>query len=210
MLPSLAARWHRLTEPLLSDVFRRTAVFEQLAAAYEAPGRHYHTLTHIQSLLDAAEQAAGQLHDPVVVQLAVWFHDAVYEPLRSDNETRSAELAREFLAGTSLSVERRERVAFLIGRTQDHTQPQPPDDADLLFFLDADLSILGAPEIQYQEYTRQIRQEYRVVPGLLYRSGRRKVLKKMLAMPTLYRTAAYHARLEEAARRNLQAELQRL
>jgi len=208
MLPTLAARWHRLTEPLLADESGRTAAFEQLAAAYQAKGRHYHTLTHIQALLDATDQAASQLHNLAVVQLAVWFHDAVYNPLRSDNEARSAKLAREFLVGTSLPAEQRERVAFLIARTQDHTQPQPPDDADLLFFLDADLSILGSPEGQYQEYARQIRQEYRVVPDILYRPGRRKVLEKMLATPALYRTAAYHSRLEEAARRNLQAELQ--
>ena len=185
-------------------------MLEQLVAAYQAPGRHYHTLTHILALLDAADGAAAQLQDATVVELAVWFHDAVYEPLRSDNEEKSAELAREFLAATSLSAARQERVGFLIERTKDHTLPQPPNDSDLLFFLDADLSILGAPEARYQDYARQVRQEYRMVPGLLYRRGRRKVLQKMLAAPALYRTADYHTRLEAAARRNLQQELREL
>ncbi|QNH62807.1 HD domain-containing protein [Hymenobacter sediminicola] len=210
MLASLAARWHRLTAPLLPDEGRRAAMLEQLVAAYQAPGRHYHTLTHIQALLEATDTAADQLQDAVVVELAVWFHDAVYEPLRSDNEEKSAELAWEFLSVTSLSAARQERVVFLIERTKDHTLPQPPDDADLLFFLDADLSILGAPEARYQEYARQVRQEYRMVPGILYRRGRRKVLEKMLAAPALYRTADYHTRLEAAARRNLQQELREL
>lgn len=185
-------------------------MLEQLLAAYQSPGRHYHTLTHIQALLDATDAAAGQLQDAVVVELAAWFHDAVYEPLRSDNEEKSAELAREFLAATSLSAVQQERITFLIERTKDHTMPQPPDDADLLFFLDADLSILGASEARYQEYARQVRQEYRMVPGILYRRGRRKVLEKMLAAPALYRTPDYHARLEAAARRNLQQELRDL
>ena len=210
MLASLTARWHRLTSPLLPDEGPRAAMLEQLVAAYQAPGRHYHTLTHIQALLEATDTVASQLQDAVLVELAVWFHDAVYEPLRSDNEEKSAELAREFLVATSLSAARQERVAFLIERSKDHTLPQPPDDADLLFFLDADLSILGAPEARYQEYARQVRQEYRMVPGILYRRGRRKVLEKMLAAPALYRTADYHTRLEAAARRNLQQELREL
>lgn len=210
MEQSLAVRWHQLTQPLLPEEVARTAMLAQLAAAYQAPGRHYHTLTHIQTLLDAVDEAAAHLHDPQVVALAVWFHDAVYEPLRSDNEVKSAELARAFLAGTSLAAERQARVAFLIERTYDHTQPQPPDDLDLLFFLDADLGILGAFETRYQEYAWQVRQEYRMVPGLLYRRGRRKVLHKLLDAPVLYHTPAFREQLDAPARRNLAQELREL
>lgn len=210
MLSTLTTRWHQLTAPMLADEVRRAAMFTQLTKAYEAPGRHYHTLTHISALLDATEQAAAQLHDPVVVQLAVCFHDSVYEPLRSDNEAKSAELARAFLTETTLEPARQERVAFLIERTHDHTQPQPPDDLELLFFLDADLAVLGAPEARYQEYARQVRQEYRLVPDFLYRRGRRKVLEKMLAAPVLYRIPAFREQLEAAARRNLAQELREL
>ena len=201
----LATRWHRLTTPLVPDAARREAAFQELAAAYQAPTRHYHTLQHIAALLNRVE--AADLQDPAVVQLAVWFHDAVYNALKHDNEARSADLARAFLKDSALAPERQQRVAFLIERTADHTQPQPPDDADLLYFLDADLSILGAPEAAYWAYARQVRQEYRLVPDLLYRPGRRKVLAKMLAAPVLFRTPALRAELDAAARRNLQLEL---
>ncbi|WP_052732288.1 HD domain-containing protein [Hymenobacter terrenus] len=205
LLPDLAARWHALTAPLLPDAARREAVFQQLAAAYGAPERHYHTLQHLANLLHRLD--AAPLHDAVVVQLAVWFHDVVYSALRSDNEARSAGQAQEFLRETSLEPARRQRVAFLIERTADHTLPQPPDDTDLLWFLDADLSILGAPEAAYWEYARQVRQEYRLVPDLLYRPGRRKVLAKMLAAPVLFQTPEMRAELDAAARRNLTAEI---
>ena len=201
----LATRWHRLTTPLVPDAARREAAFQELAAAYQAPTRHYHTLQHIAALLNRVE--AADLQDPTVVQLAVWFHDAVYNALKHDNEARSADLARAFLKDSALAPDRQQRVAFLIERTADHTQPQPPDDADLLYFLDADLSILGAPEAAYWAYARQVRQEYRLVPDLLYRPGRRKVLAKMLAAPVLFRTPALRAELDAAARRNLQLEL---
>ncbi|WP_345237185.1 hypothetical protein [Hymenobacter saemangeumensis] len=190
----------------MPDSQRRTEVLHKLMAAYQAPERHYHTLAHIGALLNRAEQV--QLLDPDVVKLAIWFHDAVYNALKSDNEARSAAWALDFLTYSTLEPSRCRRVAYLIERTHDHTQAQPPDDADLLFFLDADLSILGAPEPDYWEYARQVRREYRVVPDVLYRPGRCKVLEKMLATPKLFRTAEMHEKLEASARRNLQAELQ--
>jgi predicted metal-dependent HD superfamily phosphohydrolase len=203
----LATHWHQLTAPLLPDAARRDAMLHQLTEAYTASGRHYHNLRHVEVLLNAVQQQADSVQDMPVVQLAVWFHDAVYNSLRDDNETRSAELALKFLAETTLPSDRQQRVAFLIERTKDHTQPQPPDDSDLHLFLDADLGILGAPEAAYWEYARQVRQEYRLVPDILYRRGRRKVLEKLFHTPVLYQTETYRTRLDAAARRNLQAEL---
>lgn len=208
MTTDLAARWHRLTAPFVPDAARREAEFQRLAAAYQAPTRHYHTLHHIANLLHRLDAAA--LQDRAVVELAVWFHDAVYHALKSDNEARSAAEALAFLHGSALEPARQQRVAFLIGRTANHTQPQPANDGDLLAFLDADLSILGAPADVYREYARQIRREYRRVPLLLYRPGRRKVLASMLAAPVLFHTPGWRAELDAAARRNLQAELDEL
>jgi predicted metal-dependent HD superfamily phosphohydrolase len=204
---TLATRWNRLTAPLTTDVALRNATFRQLSEAYCASDRHYHTLNHIRNLLDSLERSGLVLHDPEVVKLAIWFHDAVYSSLRDDNEARSAALAKEFLSKTTLSAERCNRVAYLIERTKDHTQPQPAADVDLLYFLDADLQILGAPEADYWQYARQVRQEYRLVPDFMYRRGRRKVLEKMLSTAQLYQTENFRNRLETAARRNLKAEL---
>ncbi len=208
MTTDLAARWHRLTAPFVPDVARREAEFQRLAAAYQAPTRHYHTLHHIANLLQRLDATA--LQDRAVVELAVWFHDAVYNALKHDNEARSAAEALALLKGSALEPARQQRVAFLINRTANHTQPQPPNDGDLLAFLDADLSILGAPADVYREYARQIRREYCRVPLLLYRPGRRKVLASMLAAPVLFHTPAWRAELDAAARRNLQAELAEL
>ncbi len=205
LTPALAAHWHALATSLLPDAARREAELARLAAAYDAPERHYHNLQHIENLLNRV--AAHPLHDPVVVELAVWFHDAVYDPLRPDNEEKSAEWAQEFLQETTLAPARRARVAELIRRTHDHTQPQPPHDADLLLFLDADLSILGAPEAAYWVYAHQIRREYQAVPEPAYRAGRSQVLSRLLAAPVLFHTLALREELDAPARRNLQAEI---
>jgi predicted metal-dependent HD superfamily phosphohydrolase len=201
----LGPQWHALTAPLLPDYARREAELTRLLAAYGAPERHYHTLQHLANLFE--QVAAFPQQDAVVVGLAIWFHDAVYNALRSDNEAKSAEWALKFLAETTLEPARQARVADFIRRSQDHTQPQPPDDADLLLFLDADLSILGAPEAAYWDYARQVRREYRLVPDLLYRPGRRKVLARLLEAPVLFHTPALREALDGPARRNLQAEL---
>lgn len=202
----LAAQWHQLTTPLLADAARRDAVLLQLTAAYTAAGRHYHNLRHVENLLHAVEHQVDSVHDMPVVQLAIWFHDAVYSALRDDNEARSAALALRFLVETTLPPDRQQRVAFLVNQTKDHTQPQP-DDPDLHLFLDADLGILGASEAAYWQYARQVRQEYHLVPDFLYRRGRCKVLAKLLSTTALYRTKTYHTQLEATARQNLHAEL---
>jgi len=204
-IADLGPQWHALTAPLLASHAHREAEITRLLAAYGAPERHYHGLQHLVNLFN--QVAALPQHDAVVVGLAIWFHDAVYNALRADNEAKSAEWALAFLAETTLEPARQARVADFIRRSQDHTQPQPPDDADLLLFLDADLSILGAPEAAYWDYARQVRREYRLVPDLLYRPGRRKVLAKMLAAPVLYHTPALQEALDAPARRNLQLEL---
>ena len=207
MTLTLEARWQQLLTPLTSDADLRRRGYQQLHDAYAQSGRHYHALAHIRQMLEALDARLNILQDAPVVQLAVWFHDAVYNPLRSDNEARSAELARQFLMQTTLSAARRERVAYLIERTKDHTQPQPAADTDLHLLLDVDLQVLGAPEADYWRYARQVRQEYSLVPDLMYRPGRQKVLSKFLELPHIYQTEDFR-RLEAQARRNLKAELE--
>lgn len=204
-IADLGPQWHALTAPLLPSYARREAELARLLAAYGAPERHYHGLQHLVNLFN--QVAAFPQRDAVVMGLAIWFHDAVYNALGSDNEAKSAEWALAFLVETTLESARQARVADFIRRSQDHTQPQPPDEADLLLFLDADLSILGAPEAAYWAYARQVRQEYHLVPDLLYRPGRGKVLARLLAAPVLYHTPALRDKLDAPARRNLQAEL---
>lgn len=205
----MQTRWNTLTVALVADADIRDATYRQLMDAYSGPARHYHNLRHVQALLGTVEEYAGLIQDREVVELAVWFHDAVYNYLSAENEARSADLARQFLAYSMLSAERQARVAYLIECTARHTAAHAPAP-DLDFFLDADLRILGAEQAAYAEYARQIRQEYRLVPAVLYRRGRRKVLAQLLAGPALYRTPAFQERFEAAARRNLRTELEGL
>ncbi|GAA4377739.1 hypothetical protein [Hymenobacter koreensis] len=209
---NLAARWQQRAASLFPEPEAAEAAWQRIQRDYSGVGRHYHALSHLQAMfavLDTHPETAAA-PDPVVLELAVWFHDIVYQPLRSDNESRSADCARQLLQTTTLTASQHTRLNRLIRRTQHHATTEPDDALDTALLLDADLWVLGASPEAYQQYARQIRQEYLIVPGFLYRPGRRKVLQQLLDAPQLYRTGFAREQREAAARENLAAELAEL
>jgi predicted metal-dependent HD superfamily phosphohydrolase len=179
----------------------------ELIAAYSEAGRHYHGLAHIEALLRLADAYRDRLADPESVELAILYHDAVYDPTQSDNEVRSAVLAREQLTHLGAPQLLVDRVAVLIDLTRHSATEPPPNDNDAYCFLDWDLSVLGtAPQI-YDAYAAAIRREYAHVPDSAYRTGRGKVLSGFLAQPGIYQTAEFKHLWEAPARANIQREL---
>jgi predicted metal-dependent HD superfamily phosphohydrolase len=180
-------------------------LFRLLVNAYSKPDRHYHNLHHINHVLMTIDRFALELEHPIAVKLAVWFHDFVYDSQASDNESKSAELARDLLTEINLSPEIIDRTQQLILATKGHQID--PDDADRSIFLDADLAILGTVPAQYQNYARSIRQEYGWVSDVEYKTGRTKVLKSFLQRDRLYCTDLLFDELESIARFNMQQEI---
>lgn len=109
------------------------------------PQRHYHNLQHVSSMLECADRHEDALVDPLVVRLAIYFHDIIYDPKRSDNELKSIAIFREFVKDVSLSSARVDKVCSYIERTNTHTLVEEScDDKDLRYFLDFDLEVLPA------------------------------------------------------------------
>lgn len=181
------------TDPLGADLLRRWA----------ESWRHYHDLEHLAEVLGALAALAAPA--PVTVRLAAWFHDAVYDPRRADNEERSAELAAETLPSAGVGTDDVAEVARLVRLTATH-DPEP-DDAVGILLCDADLAILGSSATRYLRYVTAVRREYAHVPDAEFRAARERILRGFLDRPVIYRTAAGRARWESAARRNLTAEL---
>lgn len=185
------------------------ALRADLIAAYGAPGRHYHTLAHVEQVAESFQAVAEGpgWRDPLQVYLAVLAHDAVYDPARTDNEARSADLARAWAARLGLPAD---GAAALILATANHAAARS-DDPDLGAFLDCDLSILGADPDRYDAYARGVEAEYTaVVPQAAYRAGRARFLEQMLASASLFHTPFFRERHEERARINLARERSRL
>ncbi|HEY2674908.1 MAG TPA: metal-dependent phosphohydrolase, partial [Rugosimonospora sp.] len=137
-------------------------------------------------------------------RLAAWFHDAVYDPRRPDNEERSAALAAQVLTGLGLGGPVPEVVRLILLTARHDAGPEDRDGSAL---CDADLAVLGWPEREYDGYAEAIRAEYAHVPDEAYRTGRAGVLRRLLGLPALYRTPEPHARWEQPARANLRREL---
>ena len=183
-------------------------VFDRLVAAHTEPHRFYHTLEHLNEMFKVAGKLADAAADPAAVQLAIWFHDAVYDPRATDNEERSAALAVELLRPLGIPEPTLDHIAALIRATA-HAEVGEAD-ADTAVLLDADLAILSAEEKRYARYAADVRREYAWVDDAAYRTGRAKVLEGFLNRPRIYRTERMHAAAEESARANLRAEIERL
>ena len=186
-----------------------TALWQDIATRYSEPQRAYHTLDHLKQLFGQFEQIKPCLHEPHLIALALYYHDVIYDPRRSDNELKSAEYAIEALR-CSLSEDQCQSIYALIMMTATHqidTLAHEDKISDTAYLLDMDLSILGAPWSEYQVYAQAVRQEYVHVAKENYRVGRIAVLEKLLAHSSLYLTAYYHKRLEEQARKNIKREI---
>jgi predicted metal-dependent HD superfamily phosphohydrolase len=175
-----------------------------LVAAWSEPHRRYHDLGHLAAVLGLVGELGGAAADPDAVRLAAWYHDAVYDPERIDNEQVSAERARAGLRGL-VSDERIDEVARLVLLTAGHDPA--PDDANGAVLSDADLAVLAGPPDAYAAYASAVRAEYGHLSDAEFTAGRIAVLERLLALPVLYRLPAVTDEWTPQARANLTAEL---
>jgi len=174
-----------------------------LLRRWSEPHRAYHDAEHLAEVLAALDQLADPV--PRTVRLAAWFHDAVYDPQRADNEEQSAELAEVTLSDTGLDPAEVVEVQRLVRLTATHDVAA--DDADGQLLCDADLAILGSPSTRYARYTEAVRREYGHVSEPEFRAGRTRILRGFLDRSAIDRTSIGHERWEAAARRNLTEEI---
>ena len=174
---------------------------DELVAAYTAPGRHYHNPGHIEDCLGALATVNDlSAEEREILTEAIWWHDVVYDPIRSDNEELSAQLAEQHVR-PDISQE----VGRLIRLTATH-QVEPADRLGAIL-ISIDLSILGAGPARYDAYSAAIRKEYAHVPDNDYRAGRARVLRQFAERPFIYPDAAFAEKYDRQARENLAREL---
>lgn len=182
--------------------------FEALVSAYSEPHRYYHTPDHVEACLLELDRAHDQVPEPDQVELALWFHDAVYRPTSSNNERDSAAWAGRFLTATGADGTVIRAVVNAIMATRHAAAP--PEDQISSWVVDIDLSILGCPPAEYERFEENIRREYSRIPGLLFRLKRARILEALLARGDIYSTAWFRAKYEHQARLNLSDALARL
>ncbi len=186
------------------------AVLDDLVARYGEPHRRYHTLRHVEAVLDAIDDLidAEPVDDPAAVRFAGWLHDVVYDPTQPGNEARSASFARRSLSMLHVPVETIDETARLIDLTAGHEVAWADGNGRVL--IDADLAILGADADVYDRYAADVRAEYAHMPDDAFVSGRRAILEAFAVRPRIFLTDAAHERFEDAARANLAREVSAL
>lgn len=193
--------WQELGASASSD-----ELFHRLVECYSESHRRYHTTQHLEECFAHLEHVRLLAERASEVELALWFHDAIYNTHNSDNEERSAVWASESVlaAGTP---EQATRIHGLVLATKHSAVPA---GRDAMVLVDIDLGILGADIARFEEYELQVRDEYSWVPGPLYRRGRRKILAEFAEREWIYSTDYFRTAYEERARENIARSLARL
>jgi len=120
--------------------------FQALAEKYAELHRACHNLAHIRDCLDQLNLARSLLNRSDEVELAIWFHDVIYDARQLDNEVRSVEWAETVLRETGVPVDVIHRIGELVMLTT-HRNPQLTGDNAIL--CDIDLAILESAAMRF-------------------------------------------------------------
>lgn len=187
-------------------------LWDEIVSYYSQRHRAYHNLNHLYDIFTKLESHHSSIQDLPALQLAIWYHDIIYQALSKQNEIKSAMLCSKRLKENNIGSDYREKVFKLITSTKSHivedwkTKAEKKDNA---YLLDLDLSILGGDKKQYELYTQQIRKEYKFVPSILYNRGRKKVLNHFLKMERIFKTDYFYEKYEKRAIENIKRELEK-
>jgi predicted metal-dependent HD superfamily phosphohydrolase len=199
-------RWQSMWR-LLGASGSDDGLFGRLVQCYSEPHRKYHTLQHLQECFGHLDSVGSLAERAGEVELALWFHDAIYDTRKKDNEERSAQWAHECALSAGLTAQQVSHIQALVMATKHNAVPT---DRDAMVLVDIDLGILGSDYERFEEYEAQVREEYSWVPGFLYRSERRKVLQEFANRRQIYNTELFQSRYEAQARDNIARSLARL
>ena len=202
----LQKRWNALWNSIGAKG-NPSEAYHELLSLYGEPSRTYHNFVHIAHLLREVDSARKIIENPDHVEMALWYHDAVYQSRLPGNEEKSAELAQQRLGSAGVNNTFIDEVASLVLATKHQFIPQKKNEK---YLVDIDLSILGKPEAEFDEYELDVREEYSWVEDDDFKKGRSEILSGFLQRDNIYSTDFFRGKYEESARKNLQRSIEKL
>lgn len=178
--------------------------WNEIKSNYTKAHRHYHTLSHLENLSQHLFDIKSKINNWNLILFSIYYHDIIYNPVKSNNEEQSADLAKQRMTKLGISPKEIELCKNQILATKAHSIS---NDTDTNYLLDADLSILGGDSETYNTYCKNIRKEYFIYPDFLYKRGRKKVIRYFLSMERIYKTDIFFNKYESKAKDNLKMEL---
>lgn len=193
-------RWTQLLSRLRLN--HDVETFQKLHTAYGEKHRAYHTAVHIEHCLANLDRSVELLTQPDTVELAIWFHDAIYRPYSTSNEEDSANWAAKFISEAGGSLDLAAHASQLIIATR-HDVPLDSHDQSVL--VDIDLAILGSESSSYDQFEEDVRTEYRFVPKFIFKKKRVEILQGFLNREYIYQNDWFRKQYECKARENLES-----
>ena len=181
-------------------------IFSELDELYSEETRFYHDRSHVAECLANFGMYRHLAKNPAEIEVAIWFHDAIYDTRKGDNEELSAQLAQDRLTSLGANERSVDSVVEMILATKTHNAVTP----DSKLMLDVDLGILGASKETFERYDESIRREFEWVPEEIYLRERAKVLRSFLEREQIYQTKELRDALERRARENLARKISQL
>ncbi|MCU7615798.1 hypothetical protein NZ698_01190 [Chryseobacterium sp. PBS4-4] len=179
-------------------------LWTEIEKKYSEKGRHYHNLQHLENMFSELELVKNKILNFNTISFSVFYHDVIYDATSKLNEEKSAEFAESRLQKLGLNETDIAEISEQILATKSHQQSEK---SDINYLLDADLSVLGKDFKTYLEYTKKIRKEYSIYPDLLYKPGRKKVLKHFIELENIFKTEEFRNRYENQAKENIEVEI---
>jgi len=179
--------------------------WDEIEKNYSSKSRYYHNLEHLENMLSELKKVESQIKDLDTLLFSIFYHDIIYKSTKSDNEHQSALIFRKRISKTSFK-----NLKKCIAQIESTKEHKLSTDNDTNILLDLDLSVLGKSSGEYKKYTKNIRKEYQIYPDFMYRKGRKKVLKNILELESIYKTDFFKKEFENQAKDNLNLELEQL
>lgn len=196
-------RWYDFWDKNPSSTPSRVvAAYTRLTKRYGEAHRGYHNLEHIEFCLAEFDRSRQYAANPMVVEMAIWFHDIIYDTHRHDNEAQSAKLAGNELARLGCTDDFIQAVQRAIMATV-HNGIVPASQIDEQLICDIDLSGLGQEWWEFASDSCNIREEYSWVPEADFRRERAKILQIFHDRKPLYYLPYFQQRYETTAKCNL-------
>lgn len=187
--------WHRCCD----DGQTANPVYSEIEAGYGEPHRFYHTGRHVEHCLRQLDLARDQMEAADAIEMALWFHDVVYNPTAADNELRSAQRFEQLATG-AMNPTLLNQVYRLIMITVHNAPPQAIDEK---YVVDIDLSSFGLPWDEFTRDSQDVRKECTHLSDAEFTTRNHRFLRSLLDRPSIFSTEYYRDLYEQTARRNI-------
>lgn len=179
-------------------------IYNVIVSTHSEKGRHYHTLSHLEQMLNVLKELTPELIGPKVFY-AICFHDYVYNIFKKDNELQSSLVAQNLLVKLNIPKKIIDTAREMIQATKDHKHPK--QNLEFMTFLDADMSILGSACSDYDSYLNDLYREYNLIPSIIFKKNRKAFLKQLISEENIFLTETFRIKFEKQARENILKEI---